>query len=183
MVVIPAGSFLMGSPEGEEGRLDREGPQHPVTIGAPFALGKYEVTFDEWDACVAAGGCEHRPDDQGWGRGTRPVINVSWEDAHQYVAWLSGETGETYRLPSEAEWEYAARAGTTTRYFWGDGEDPACGSANIYDQVGKAADDYGGASFGCDDGFAETAPAGSFRANAFGLHDVSGNVWEWVEDS
>jgi len=102
MVLIPAGTFTMGSPAGEAQRYDAEGPQHRVTIAKPFALGKYEVTFAEWDACTAAGGCAHRPGDQGWGRGRRPVIDVSWDDAKAYVAWLSRKTGKTYRLPSEA---------------------------------------------------------------------------------
>ena len=166
MVVIPAGSFLMGSPEGQ-GSYD-ERAQHDVTIAKPFALGKYEVTFAEWDACVDAGGCDREPDDEGWGRGARPVINVSWEDAQQYVAWLSGETGETYRLPSEAEWEYAARAGTTTPYFWGD-------------EIGQNRANCHGCGSEWDS--RQTAPVGSFAPNDFGLNDMSGNVWEWVEDS
>ncbi len=114
MVVIPAGEFMMGSPESEDGRYSNEGPQHMVTIARPIAVGKYEVTFEEWDACVTAGGCKHKPDDAGWGRGGRPVINVSWDDAQAYLQWLSDKTGKPYRLLSEAEWEYAARAGTTT---------------------------------------------------------------------
>ena len=109
-----------GSPSHEKGRDDDEGPRHRVTIVRPFAVGKYEVTFAEWDACVVAGGCGgHRPGDRGWGRGRRPVINVNWDDAKAYVRWLSDKTGKQYRLPSESEWEYAARAGTTTRYNWG----------------------------------------------------------------
>ena len=117
MVVVPAGSFRMGSPPSEEGRFDNEGPMRRVTISEPFAVGKYEVTFAEWDACVSAGGCKGRkPDDEGWGRGARPVINVSWGDAWSYALWLSRRTGKEYRLLSEAEWEYAARAGTSTRY-------------------------------------------------------------------
>ena len=168
MVVVPAGSFMMGSPRSEEGRDDDEGPVHRVTIPAPFAVGVYEVTFEEWDACVRGGGCGgYRPDDEGWGRGRRPAINVSWEDAQAYVDWLSRKTGESYRLLSGSEWEYAARAGTTTRHHWGD--DIGRNRANCYD-------DY------CGDSWAYTAPVGSFGANDFGLHDVHGNVWEWVED-
>ena len=122
MVVVPAGSFLMGSPAHEEGRSDNEGPVHRVTISEPFAVGVYEVTFVEWEACVNGGGCNgYRPDDRGWGRGQRPVINASWEDAQAYIRWLSRETGQAYRLPSEAEWEYVARAGSTTARYWGRG--------------------------------------------------------------
>ena len=128
MVEIPAGSFQMGHPKEEEPWLTIESPQHEVTIPAPFAVGKFEVTFDEWDACVSGGGCNgrpsegngYRPDDEGWGRGRSPVINVSWNDATSYVTWLSSKTGESYRLLSEAEWEYAARAGTTTPFYFGE---------------------------------------------------------------
>ena len=112
MIVVPAGRFMMGSSMEEEGRGFGEGPVHEVTMGEPIAAGVYEVTFEEWDACVRAGWCSHTPGDQGWGRGTRPVINVSWEDAQEYVLWLSSETGERYRLLSESEWEYVARAET-----------------------------------------------------------------------
>ena len=194
MVVIPPGEFVMGSPESETTRervraefAERERPQHTVHIEQPFALGKYEVTFAQWDACVAAGGCDgHRPDDEGWGRGARPVINVNWQDAKSYIAWLSAKTGRPYRLPSEAEWEYAARAGTTTARFWGEVADRGCGHANVYDRTSMAdeADEH---SFGlwfhdCDDGYVNTAPVGSFAANAFGVHDMLGNAWEFVED-
>ena len=120
MVVVPAGSFMMGSPASEEDRSPHEGPQHRVTFRPAFAVGKFAVTFDEWDACVADGGCNgYRPKDEGWGRGKRPVINVSWNDAKAYVAWLSRKTGKTYRLLSEAEREYVTRAGTTTPFWWG----------------------------------------------------------------
>ena len=167
MVVVPSGSYEMGSPSGEDGRDVGEGPLHRVTIPEPFAVGVYEVTFSEWDACRRDGGCTHNPGDRGWGRGDRPVINVSWEDAKDYVGWLSGETGEEYRLLSESEWEYAARAGTSTRYWWGDEGDRNRENCN-----------------GCGsrwDG-EQTVLVGSFSANGFGLYDVHGNVWEWVED-
>ena len=168
MVVVPAGEFMMGSPSSEEGRFSNEGPQHRVTIGAAFAVGVYEVTFSEWDACASAGGCGgYLPDDWGWDRGRRPVIMVSWDDAQSYVAWLSRETGESYRLLSESEWEYVARAGTQTRYWWGD--DIGRNRANCW----VCGSRWDGES---------TAPVGSFAANAFGLHDVHGNVWEWVQD-
>ncbi len=181
MVVIPGGSFLMGSLAGERGRVKDEGPQHRVTVRR-FAMGKYEVTFAQWDACQAAGGCSHRPGDEGWGRGNRPVINVSWNDAKQYVVWLSRRTGKRYRLPSEAEWEYAARAGTTAARHWGEDADLACGYGNVHDRTSKSENGFAYKPHECDDGYAKTAPAGSFRANDFGLHDVLGNVWEWVED-
>src|SRR5215475_3258913 len=123
MIVIPAGKFTMGSPENEPDREASEGPQHEVTVAEPFAVSKFEVTFEEWDACVAAARCPGVPDH--WGRGRMPVINVSWGDAKQYLAWLSELTQKEYRLLTEAEWEYAARAGSATRYFWGD--DPRAG--------------------------------------------------------
>ena len=168
MVAVPAGSFMMGSPSSEEDRNSDEGPVHRVAFAASFAVGVHEVTFAEWDACVSAGGCGgYRPDDAGWGRGSRPVVNVSWEDAQSYAGWLSRATGEDYRLLSESEWEYAARAGTSTRYWWGD--DIGRGRANC-DGCGSRWDDE------------STAPVGSFAANAFGLHDVHGNVWEWTQD-
>ncbi len=119
MVVLPAGFFLMGSSPCEEGRGDDEDPQHWVEIAQSFAVGKSEVTFAEWDACCRAGGCSHVPDDEGWGRGNRPVINVSWLDAQEYAVWLSSKTGKDYRLLTEAEWEYAARAGTTGPFHFG----------------------------------------------------------------
>src|SRR5437763_1635434 len=120
MVVVPAGSFTRGSPTSEPGHSADEGPQHTVAIAQPFAVGRFAVTFDEWDACAADGGCNgYKPSDEGWGRGQRPVINVSWDDAKEYAAWLSRKTGRTYRLLSEAEREYVTRAGTTTPFWWG----------------------------------------------------------------
>ena len=136
MVVAAPGIFLMGSPDTEAGRDDDEGPQHEVTIDYAFAVGVYEVTFDEWDACVRAGGCGgHEPIDWGWGRGTRPVIFVDWENAWTYADWLTEQTGEEYRLLSEAEWEYVARAGTQTARFWGESEREQCRFANGYDAI------------------------------------------------
>ncbi len=157
MVAIPAGSFV----------LDEAGSQRKIAIGRAFAAGKFEVTFDEWEACVAASGCgAYLPNDEGWGRGRHPVMNISWDDAQQYLQWLSQKTGKTYRLLSEAEWEYAARAGTAP-------ERPR----------GKAA---GSASANCDEcgsqwSNTQTMPVGTLKPNAFGLYDMHGNVWEWVE--
>jgi formylglycine-generating enzyme required for sulfatase activity len=169
MVVIPAGEFTMGSPPAERGAE----AQHRVTIASPFAVSKFEITFDEWDACVKEGGCGgYRPHDQGWGRGKRPVINTSWEDAKAYTDWLSRKTGKPYRLLSEAEWEYAARAGTTTMFAYGDALSPR--QAN-YD----GSTDGSGPS---DVNRQKTVPVGSFPPNRFGLHDMHGNVSEWVED-
>ena len=184
MVVVPPGSFMMGSPDSEEGRYFFEGPQHRVTIDSPFAVGVYEVTFEEWDACVRAGGCGgHDPRDLGYGRGRRPVIGVSWDDAWAYADWLTERTGEEYRLLSEAEWEYAARAGTETARYWGDSAQQQCQYANGYDAVGHAEHRFEDRNpAGCRDRQANTAPVGSYRPNAFGLYDVLGNVWEWVDD-
>jgi formylglycine-generating enzyme required for sulfatase activity len=168
MVVIPEGSFFMGSKESEPGSQDNERPRHRVNVRS-FAIGKYPVSFDEWHAFVIAGGTDYDPDDRGWGGGQQPVIHVSWEDAKQYTAWLSSETGEDYRLPSEAEWEYAARAFPlpeglkTTAYAFGD-------------TITKEQANFG-------NNVDRTTEVGSYPANAWGLHDMHGNVWEWVEDS
>lgn len=184
MVVVPAGTFTMGAPEtSKEGegtapaptggllRVATQSvvghPPHEVTIGRQIAVSKFEVTFDQWDSCFAAGGCKTPGSAQSWGRGTRPVINVSWDDVQEYVAWLSKITGKHYRLLSEAEWEYAARAGATTAFSWGD--DLGQGNANC-NGCGSEWDNQ------------RTAPVGSFKPNAFGLYDMHGNVWEWVED-
>ncbi len=162
----------MGSLGTEESREEDEGPRHLVTIRSRFAVGVHEVTFAQWDACALAGGCaDHWPADQGWGRGTRPVINVNWEDAQAYVEWLSGTTGEQYRLLSEAEWEYVARAGTTTARYWGESEAGQCRYENGADSFAP-----------CPDTYEHTAPVGSFEPNAFGLYDMLGNVSEWTAD-
>jgi formylglycine-generating enzyme required for sulfatase activity len=185
MVVVPSGDFMMGSSETEIAALTKEfpnvkypnrkdwwtgeSPQHRVRIAKPFAVSKFAVTFDQWDACVDGGGCDGYKPFANFGRGTRPVINVRWEDAQQYVAWLNNMMGGTssYRLLSEAEFEYAARAKTTTRYPWGDkveeGNASCSGCGSQWDYKG-------------------TAPAGSFKPNAFGLYDMHGNAWQWVDD-
>ena len=166
MVVIPPGEFTMGSPENEPHRFPYEGPQRKVTIGYALAVSKYEVTFDDWDACVAAGAC---PDvsDAGFGKRQQPVISVSYDDAQTYVAWLTRMTGKTYRLLSDAEWEYAARAGTTTVYFWGN-------------QIGINNADCRECGSRWDG--KQPAPVGQFNHNNFGLYDMAGNVWQWTED-
>lgn len=191
MVVVPSGTFMMGSPDSEEGRRSWEGPEHRVTIDYPFAVGVYEVTFEEWDACVRAGGCGgYEPYDGGYepydtsGRGRRPVFPVSWEDAWAYADWLADRTAEEYRLLSEAEWEYVARAGTETARYWGESAQQQCQYENGYDAVGHA--ERTGLPrwnpVGCRDRQARAAPVGSYRPNAFGLYDVLGNVAEWVDD-
>jgi formylglycine-generating enzyme required for sulfatase activity len=168
MMVVPAGSFMMGSPAGEPDRFSNEDPQHEVSIASQFAVGQYELRFDEWDACVADGGCNgYKPPDQGWGREDRPAINVSWIDARAYVSWLAKKTGKPYRLLTEAEYEYATRAGTQTAYPWGN----AIGKNNA--NCAGCGSQWNGK---------ETAPVGSFAANAFGLYDMVGNVWEWTQD-
>jgi formylglycine-generating enzyme required for sulfatase activity len=173
LVVISAGEFMMGSLEGEEGRFDSEGPQHRVTIGRRFAIGRYPVTFEEYDRFCEATQLE-KPDDMGWGRGQQPVINVNWNDAHDYIAWLSRETGRPYRLPSEAEWEYACRAGTTTRYWFGD---TITLNDASYDEIwSEDTSNYSQSALGF------TSKIGLDPANPWGLHDMHGNVWEWVED-
>ena len=163
-VVIPAGTFRMGCLT-RRGCEEDEKPVREVHVSS-FALAKYELTFAQWDLCSEYGPCRSVPD-EGWGRGDRPVVNVSFDDVQTYLGWLSRETGESYRLPSEAEWEYAARAGTETRYGWGD--EIGTNRANC-DGCGSQWDDR------------QTAPVGSFPPNPFGLHDMHGNVWELVED-
>lgn len=158
MTVIPAGRFV----------LDAAGSTQTIAIEKSFAIGKYEVTFDEWDACAAAGGCGgYRPSDEGWGRGRHPVMNISWHDANLYVQWLSQKSGKHYRLPSEAEWEYAARGGLSPQHL--KGNLPGDNSANCDNCVGQWAN-------------LQTVPVGRLEANVFGLFDTHGNVWEWVDD-
>ena len=200
MVVVPAGSYLMGSPSTEVGRDDDEGPVHQVVIGEPFAVGVKEVTRGEYMRFVRVTG--HSAGDSCWtyedgewkDRGGRnwedpgfgqmdghPAVCVNWEDAKGYVEWLSRETGEEYRLLSEAEWEYVARGGSGRARYWG--EDGQCGYANGADRALKGRySDWKWEVASCNDGHVHTAPVGSFASNGFGLYDVLGNVWEWVED-
>ncbi len=164
MVVIAPGSFMMGAPANENGYRDAEAPEHKVTIAKPFAVGRFAVTFDEWDACVADKGCNFiRPEDEGWGRGRRPVINVTWNEAKLYVDWLRRKAGKAYRLLSKAEWEFVARAGTTTPYWTGN-------------SIAKTQANFGDYKHG------RTAPVDSFAPNPWGLYQLAGNTYEWVED-
>jgi formylglycine-generating enzyme len=208
MVVIPAGRFVMGAAPGEEDRenlsapfRNRSQPRHEVNVRR-FSTGKFEVTRGQYrvfaaatgrgnDGCFVWTGTEFEKDpakdwrNPGFAQDdTHPAACVSWDDASAYVKWLSQTTGKPYRLLTEAEWEYAARAGTTTPRFWGDDGHRACSYANGTDRSTQAqvpaARDWGSAD--CDDGYAYTAPAGSYRANAFGLHDMLGNVGEWTQD-
>jgi formylglycine-generating enzyme required for sulfatase activity len=164
MQLIPSGTFLMGSADEEQDAVS-EKPQHPVTITQRFALGRYPVTFEEYDRFAASSGRE-RPNDQGWGRGRRPVINVSWDDAVAYCAWLSQQTGRSYRLPTEAEWEYACRAGSKTHWCFGD-EEKDLGEHAWYRKNAES----------------KTHPVGEKQPNPWGLYDMHGNVWEWCLDS
>lgn len=162
MVAVPVGAFTMG-----DARVPDAAPR-PAEVRRPFAIGRTEVTWRQWNACVAEGACRGGQDDHGWGRGDRPVINITAADAEAYVAWLSARTGHVYRLPGEVEWEWAARAGTATLYPWGDAMQPGraeCRGCN------GAVVEHGG-----------TVPAGSYPANAWGLVDTAGNVWELTAD-
>jgi formylglycine-generating enzyme required for sulfatase activity len=205
MIVIPRGTFLMGAPDAEKDRDDSEGPQHRVMIGKRFALGKFELTVAEFAAFAdetkydAGEVCDLWQDGKfdlqkgfNWRKPNFPQTDahpapcLSWDDAKAYLAWLSRKTGKAYRLPTEAEWEYAARAGTTTRFHFGEDEKDYCRHGNGADQTALAdvpgATEKGWNALPCRDGYAFTAPAGTFAPNAFGLHDTHGNVFEWVED-
>jgi formylglycine-generating enzyme required for sulfatase activity len=204
MVVLPAGSFVMGSPETEELRSSQEGPQHRVTIPHPFAMAIYDVTRDQYAAFVRdtrrpAGksciifqdGGAKKTDGADWSSlgfpqtGRDPVLCVDWEDVHAYIAWLNAKLGRTgarrYRLPTEAEWEYADRAGTTTRFYWGDSAEAACQYGNTADEAAKKAYPFL-KTVDCNDGFAGSSPVGSFPPNGFGLYDMAGDVFQWIED-
>ncbi|MFO1319021.1 MAG: SUMF1/EgtB/PvdO family nonheme iron enzyme [Burkholderiales bacterium] len=184
MVVVPPGSFVMGSPADETERGRDEGPTRVVTLQYAMAVGKFEVVFEQWWACVEGGGCTK-------GNGKRfspghPVNEIPWDEAKKYVDWLSEKSGKRYRLLSEAEWEYAARAGTETARYWGNSPDKACQYANVANPA-TALESWWkkewDAPHKCDDGYpTTTSPAGNYKPNAFGLYDMLGNVWEWTED-
>jgi len=178
MVVVPAGSFWQGSDEHNPDALKMETPRRMVTIAEPFAVGVFEVTLTQWDACVSAGGCSTRPGDNGWGRDTRPAILVSWNDAVEYTTWLSQVSGQVYSLPSESQWEYVARAGEEGDWI-GGGPEAVCQFANIAGSESGLRWQHADCA---DPATLETLPVGSLQANAFGLHDVIGNVAEWTLD-
>ena len=173
IVSVPAGHFVMGSGKAEKGRQRSEEPQHEVTVPTPLAISKYEVTFDEWEACALEGGCaNYRPQDSGWGRGRRPVIYVSYDDAKSYIEWLRQKTGKPYRLLSEAEWEFAARGGTSTPYAAGETLAPTQANFDASSASGRGQTEYKGT----------TLEVGTFPPNPYGLYDMEGNVFEWVDD-
>ncbi len=207
MVIVPAGQFTMGSDDGEPGRP--EGPKREVAISQSFALGRTEVTVAQFQLFIKETGYEvgvgcraqvmaasgersgfAKSPQRSWvspgfteaSSDEHPVVCVSHADAARYVEWLAQKTGQPYRLPSESEWEYAARAGSQGIYFWGNNADLACSHANVYDRAARALYDFGWGHVDCDDGFAELAPVASFAPNGFGLHDMLGNVWEWTAD-
>ena len=201
MILVRAGEFVMGAEGGEEGRP--EGPPRTVRVERDFAMGKYEVTNAQFEDFVSATGYEVTPGCRGKFDGEwqnhpetnwadlrlgqesepeHPVACVSWLDARAYVDWLARISGRPYRLPTEAEWEYAARAGSPGAFTWGEDPGPACEHANVYDASAAPVHDFDWQAADCDDGYPTLAPVGMFRPNAFGLHDVAGNVWEWVED-
>ena len=164
MVDMPTGLYRMGNPSNDIGDGD-ERPAHAVDLKG-FRIARHTVTFAQYDRYAAATGAR-RADDSGWGRGTLPVIDVSWDEAQAFIHWLNAQSGRHYRLPTEAEWEYAARAGSTTDYPWGDSYSPQQANG-----VGESGRDH----------YSHTAPVGQFPANAWGLYDMIGNVWQWVED-
>ena len=202
MVVIPAGSFDMGSPSGEAGRQNDEGPVHRVSVKS-FALGRTEITKGQFAAFVQASGYDagnkcyvlanEKWSEQeganwknpGYAQGDdHPAVCINWNDAKAYAEWMSRKTGKSYRLPTEAEWEYAARAGSASSRYWGEDADQACGYANVGDQTLKnQVSGWQYPTHNCTDGYAYTAPVGHYKPNAFGLYDMIGNVWEWVQDS
>lgn len=201
MTVIPAGKFQMGAAAREVGSGDSERPRHVVRIPRPLAVGRFEITRKQYEAFVKASGHNAKGSCYAWvgsewvsmpnrdwsypdfrQEDDHPAVCVNWRDAHAYVSWLSMKTGMPYRLLSESEWEYAARAGTRTSRFWGDDPELACDYANVYDASSQEFRNFDWEPHACKDGYLETSPVGSFKPNDFGLYDMLGNVWEWVED-
>ena len=176
MATLNAGCFQMRSPSAGDGVRANQSQQ--VCVDA-LKVAKHEVTFSQYDRFAQATG-RAPPDDEGWGRDNRPVINVSLEHAMAYAAWLSEQTGRQYRLPTEAEWEFAARAGTQTTRYWGEASEAACAYANVHDQISMRENPLSTPPHACNDGYAKTAPVGQFQPNAWGLYDMLGNVWEWT---
>lgn len=193
MIVLPAGEFMMGSPENEAERRDNE-PLHAVTISRPFAMSATPITWNQWEACARDNWCDGESVDealrlnfdgtpnadyQDYGRGTRPVVGVNWYDAQKFVGWLNWKTGrdDAYQLPSEAQWEYAARAGTASPFPWGDAVDFNFGNFGM-----PGHEIRGGYAEGRDVWVEETSPVASFQPNAWGLYDMHGNIFEWTQD-
>jgi formylglycine-generating enzyme required for sulfatase activity len=201
MLVIAPGSFVMGSPISEAGRFEDEGPQHPVTITHPFAVSRTPITRTQYEMFVRTtqrsepSACASMNAEGNWvstsglswknpgfeQTAEHPVVCISWEDAQAYALWLSEETGRTYRLLSEAEYEYIARAGSTTAFTWGASDQDMCAYANGFDASARSAHpDWPAAT--CDDGYVQTAPVRAFPANAFGVYGAVGNVFSWTKD-
>lgn len=177
MVVIRPGRFLMGSPQNQQKRDRNEGPQIPVSINYAFEMGRFEVTFKDWSLCVSEGGCNgYKPSDNGWGKGKRPVTNISYDDIEGYIKWLNAKTSLAYRLPSEAEWEYVARAGQPLPFSTGSGRAISDRYANFNGKFPYGPDAKPG------EYLRKTVPVGSYPANSFGVHDIHGNVYEFVSD-
>jgi len=180
MVVIPEGQYGMGGPPIDQGRPFSEGELRLVNVPR-FSVGKYEITVNQWRACVNDDGCQEIKLED-WVEGEHPVANISWTEATKYTKWLSQKTEKPYRLLTEAEWEYVARANGTRARFFGVKKEEICRFSNVYDETAEEVLGYGLESLPCSDGFEHSAPVGTLKPNQFGVHDMVGNVWEWVED-
>ena len=181
MIIIPAGSYGFGSPPNEFGSPYNEGYILDIVFEEPFSISQFEVTFTQWDLCAKDQVCR-AIDDEGYGRGDRPVMNVSWEDTQSYIQWLKSITGKSYRLPSEAEWEYVAQSGTKRARYFGIPPTKTCEFGNGYDETAEREYEFGWRTLPCSDGEPSLAKVGSYKPNSFGVYDMLGNVWEWVED-
>jgi formylglycine-generating enzyme required for sulfatase activity len=181
MIIIPPGSYGFGSPPNEFGSPYNEGYILDIVFEEPFGISQFEVTFKQWDLCAKDQVCR-TIDDEGYGRGDRPVMNVSWEDTQSYIRWLKNMTGRSYRLPSEAEWEYVAQSGTKRARYFGIPPTRTCEFGNGYDETAEREYEFGWRMLPCSDGESSLAKVGSYKPNSFGVYDMLGNVWEWVED-